>query len=181
MDTIKNQKPPSVSRRFGKFEIRETTAADNHLIRSLILEVRKEINAHSQYLQDLELDNIHECYSGERSVFMVLTVDRKVIGTVGILPLPKTKKDGCELKKFYLERRWRGFGLGMELIRSCLHKAQEMGYGTCYLETDPLLQSAGNLYERLGFRNVPENEYTHLPPTRYNWHFKPFEGRVPKS
>nr|WP_299342847.1 GNAT family N-acetyltransferase [Allomuricauda sp.] len=180
MDTTKSQKPLSVSRKFGKFEIRETTAADNDLVRSLILEVRKEIDAHSQYLLDPELDNIHGYYSGEESVFMVLTVNCKVIGTVGILPLPKTKKDGCELKKFYLERKWRGFGLGMELIKSCLHKAQEMGYGTCYLETDPLLQRAGSLYKRLGFKNVPQNEYILMPPTRYNWHFKPLQESFQK-
>ncbi|WP_422082503.1 GNAT family N-acetyltransferase [Ulvibacterium sp.] len=148
-------------------------AADSDLVRTLILQVRREIDAHEEYLKDIELDNIYESYAGEKSFFMVLTLNCRVIGTVGILPLSKMKNRGCELKKFYLDNAWRGLGLGMELIRSCLYKAREKGYQNCYLETDPLLQSAGNLYKRLGFKHVPENEYINLPPTRYNWHFKP--------
>ena len=180
MATHEIYKPQAAFKKFGKFTIREITTTDNDLVRTLVLQVRKEIDAPEDYLKDEELDNVYHSYSGEKSFFMVLTLDRKVIGTVGILPLSGTKNRACELKKFYLEYTWRGFGLGMELISSCLSKAYEKGYQKCYLETDPLLQSAGNLYKRLGFIHVPVNEYIHLPPTRYDWHVKTLTESVTK-
>ncbi len=175
MHYTETERHPIVIRQFGKFTIREIVPSDNDTIRKLILQARKEIDAHEEYFRDDELSNIYESYGGEKSFFMVLTFGKEVIGTIGILPLPGLEKGGCELKKFYMESSWRGFGLGMELITSCLVKADENGYQNCYLETDSILKKAGNLYEKIGFKPVPQNEYIYLPKRRYNWHSKPLQ------
>lgn len=178
MDITKTNDAATIFRNFGKFTIRAITVSDNDAVRNLIFQVRTEIDAPKEYLEDTELNSIHTTYSGKKSVFIVLTFHQNVIGTVGILPLSGIPESGCELKKFYVARSWRGFGMGMELIKTCLVQAHKMGYRNCYLETDPLLQTAGNLYKRLGFKHMGADESIHLPPTRYNWHFKPLTESV---
>ncbi|WP_343486461.1 GNAT family N-acetyltransferase [Allomuricauda sp. d1] len=170
MNTTEVSGPIINYKRFGKFKIRHVLPSDNEPIKKLILEVWRELKADKHHLSDPELDNMFEAYHEEKSAFWVLTVNDKIIGTIGIQPLRTNRQIGCELKKFYIKKSWRGFGMGWELIECCLAKARELKYQECYLETDSSLKRAGKIYERLGF--VPIAEGVALPFTKYRWHKK---------
>ncbi|MDP2625365.1 MAG: N-acetyltransferase family protein [Candidatus Rokubacteria bacterium] len=54
----------------------------------------------------------------------------------------------------YVEREWRGKGLGRRLLERLIELAREIGYHKMVLSTFPFNESGVALYERLGFRRV---------------------------
>lgn len=81
-----------------------------------------------------------------RSVYLVATIDGKVIGGAGIAPFLDLE-EVCELKKLFL----RGLGIGKALTKACLDFACNQGYRQCYLDTLSTMQTAIRLYESVGF------------------------------
>lgn len=57
----------------------------------------------------------------------------------------------------------RGAGVGELLVRSCLARARAAGRTTMVLSTDPRMAAAHRLYERLGFRRLPERDWSPVP------------------
>jgi len=54
----------------------------------------------------------------------------------------------------YVEREWRGKGVGRQLLERLIELAREIGYHKMVLSTFPFNESGVALYERLGFRRV---------------------------
>jgi ribosomal protein S18 acetylase RimI-like enzyme len=57
----------------------------------------------------------------------------------------------------------RGRGVGELLVRSCLDRARAAGKRRMVLSTDPRMTAAHRLYERLGFRRLPERDWSPAP------------------
>ncbi|WP_409331797.1 GNAT family N-acetyltransferase [Trujillonella humicola] len=57
----------------------------------------------------------------------------------------------------------RGAGIGELLVRECLARARAAGKTTMVLSTDPRMRAAHRLYERLGFRRLPERDWSPVP------------------
>jgi putative acetyltransferase len=102
---------------------------------------------------DADLFDLAASYERAGGWFAVL-VDPTgtVIGSVGLLP----PGDGTvELRKMYLDARYRGRGLGSLLLRSALEEARRRGFRRMTLETASVLREAIRLYEAHGFRRRP--------------------------
>jgi ribosomal protein S18 acetylase RimI-like enzyme len=54
----------------------------------------------------------------------------------------------------------RGAGVGELLVRTCLDRARAAGKRRVVISTDPRMTSAHRLYERLGFRRLPERDWS---------------------
>ena len=54
----------------------------------------------------------------------------------------------------YVERAWRGRGVGRRLLTALIDLAQELGYHKMVLSAFPFNAAGVSLYERLGFRTV---------------------------
>jgi L-amino acid N-acyltransferase YncA len=54
----------------------------------------------------------------------------------------------------YVEREWRGKGVGRRLLEALIELARGIGYHKMVLSAFPFNQSGMALYERLGFRTV---------------------------
>ncbi|MBI1958490.1 MAG: N-acetyltransferase [Candidatus Rokubacteria bacterium] len=54
----------------------------------------------------------------------------------------------------YVDRGWRGRGVGHRLLERLVELAREIGYHKMVLSTFPFNESGVALYERLGFRRV---------------------------
>jgi ribosomal protein S18 acetylase RimI-like enzyme len=54
----------------------------------------------------------------------------------------------------------RGGGVGELLVRTCLDRARAAGKRRVVISTDPRMTSAHRLYERLGFRRLPERDWS---------------------
>nr|WP_308163410.1 GNAT family N-acetyltransferase [Nocardia alni] len=64
-----------------------------------------------------------------------------------------------EFRMLAVDRRARGAGVGVALVRSVLDTARTEDFDAVVLTTMPLMADARRLYERLGFRHVPERDW----------------------
>ncbi|MFH9421584.1 GNAT family N-acetyltransferase [Streptomyces sp. NPDC017529] len=57
----------------------------------------------------------------------------------------------------------RGRGIGEALVRACMDRARSLGLTGMVLSTQPHTLAAHRLYERLGFRHIPERDWDPVP------------------
>jgi ribosomal protein S18 acetylase RimI-like enzyme len=72
-------------------------------------------------------------------------------GCVGLRPL---QHGICEMKRLYVRSDYRGFGVGRALAERIIEDAGQAGYSRMRLDSLPSMESAIQLYRRLGFRDV---------------------------
>ena len=65
------------------------------------------------------------------------------------------------MKRLYVRRAFRGFGLGRQLAEATLDIARRGGYANVLLDTLDEMESARVLYADLGFEDIPP--YYHNP------------------
>lgn len=76
-------------------------------------------------------------------------------------PLSQVAREGeAEVRLFAVSPRERGRGVGGLLLAECIRRARLPPYsaGALVLWTQPGMRAAQSLYERLGFRRVPERD-----------------------
>lgn len=57
----------------------------------------------------------------------------------------------------------RGRGIGERLVIECIDRARAAGKRRMVMSTDARMHAAHRLYERLGFRRLPERDWSPLP------------------
>ena len=67
---------------------------------------------------------------------------------------PKTEMR-IEIKRMFTDPEVRGTGVGIGILTELEGWAQEMEFAETVLETSPRLESAVRLYERAGYRRIP--------------------------
>lgn len=103
----------------------------------------------------------HSFYNDIESTFAMfkcLLADDNVIGTVG---LKKIDDDTVELKALYLDKNYRGQGLGTKLINTAVDEARQLGFKTIVLDSMSGYKDALKLYEKTGF--VPTERFNDNP------------------
>jgi putative acetyltransferase len=133
--------------------IREIQPDDNFQVAKVIRTVLEEFNVPKvgTAYADPELDCMFETYQKDRSAYLVIENENKIIGCAGIAPLANGASDVCELQKMYFLPETRGLGLGSQMMEACLQKAKDFGFAKCYLETMPYMEAAQKLYRKSGF------------------------------
>jgi GNAT superfamily N-acetyltransferase len=63
--------------------------------------------------------------------------------------------ESAELKRIYVAPAYRAHGLGAQIVKRLEEKAQKQGYKRCILETGAPLKAACHLYQKLGYRVIP--------------------------
>ncbi len=142
----------------SRFMIRPVRRADDLLLGEIIRGCFLDYDATQQgtVFSDSVIDRLSEEFSGERKAYFVLESEGVVMGGSGIQQLKGGGPDICELQKMYLKREARGRGFGRALLERCLAFAKKEGFTVCYLESLPELKDALKMYERAGFRYIPE-------------------------
>lgn len=64
-------------------------------------------------------------------------------------------EEHAELKRLYVDKACRGIGLGREIVRRLEARAKIKGYTWCILETGAPLVAASHMYQRLGYKVIP--------------------------
>lgn len=139
------------------FHIRPLRPTDNGAMARIITDVMTEHGAvGSGYsINDPEVSDMYSAYNGAGKAFFVVVDDNdQVLGGAGVGPLVGGEPDVCELKKMYFLAQVRGTGMGLQVLRHCLHSARLLGYQRCYLETLELMHRARRLYRKQGFKDL---------------------------
>lgn len=142
----------------GGIRIREIRAGDDPFLGAVIRGCFLDYDATQQgtVFSDPVIDHLSESFNGERSRYFVAEYSGKVVGGAGIQQLKGAGPEVCELQKMYLQKDFRGKGVGRKLLEKCLDFAKSADFKQCYLESLPELKDALKLYSAAGFKYVPE-------------------------
>lgn len=61
----------------------------------------------------------------------------------------------AELKRIYVAPEYRSCGLGLQIVSRLEAEAKRQGYQFCILETGEPLKAACHLYQKLGYKVIP--------------------------
>lgn len=98
-------------------------------------------------IDDGDLQKITEVYQG-KSRFWIAVDGDKVVGTVGILD---RGENVAKLRRMFVQKEYRGTGLGQKLLDTALTFAKEAGYTKIKLNTHVNMQRAHHFYEKNKF------------------------------
>jgi len=90
-------------------------------------------------------------YAPPKGRLLIALVQGKLAGTAALRPL-RTKS--CEAKRLYVRPQYRGKGIGRALIERLINEARLAGYEEMFGDTLKSMESALQMYKRLGFCNV---------------------------
>jgi len=109
-----------------------------------------------------ELATLPGEYASPRGALLLARVDGEVAGCCGLRPLDTADyPNASEMKRLYVRKAFRGFGLGRRLAEAVLDAARQAGYACVLLDTLDDMEAARALYEDLGFEDIPP--YYHNP------------------
>ena len=111
---------------------------------------------------DEELAQLPGDYAPPRGALLLAKVEGVVAGCCALRPLDTADyPNAAEMKRLYVRKAFRGFGLGRQLVEAILDEARQAGYSCVLLDTLDDMEAARALYEELGFEEVPP--YYHNP------------------
>ena len=134
--------------------LREASNPDVPGIKKVVFTVLKEYGLEpDENGKDSDLDDIEQNYIRHDGYFGVIidSLANEIVGTVGLHP---ENKEEIELRKMYLIKDARGFGLGKKLLETSIRISREKGYTRMTLETISPLVEAISLYKSYGFHEI---------------------------
>ena len=115
-----------------------------------------------------ELAGLPGDYAPPHGALLLAFVDGELAGCGGFRPLGDVDyANACEMKRLYVRRAFRRFGLGRLLAQALIDSAVQAGHSVMLLDTLDDMESARGLYETLGFVEVPPYYYNPIPGAHY--------------
>nr|WP_245602161.1 GNAT family N-acetyltransferase [Peribacillus kribbensis] len=118
---------------------------------------------HWKALKEAVSSNADEMPGAER---IVAVLDGEIAGSVILFPAKSDAYEGFAKEQDYPEIRMlavaplaRGKGAASALVKECISRAEQQGYSAIGLHTGAFMESAIQLYEKLGFIRVPELDF----------------------
>ena len=117
---------------------------------------------------EAELAGLPGEYALPDGALLLAYADEAPAGCVAMRPLRDVDHaNACEMKRLYVRRAFRRFGLGRLLTQSLMDRAASAGYSVMLLDTLDEMESARELYATLGFVEVPPYYYNPIPGAHY--------------
>lgn len=138
-------------------------------VRELFLEYSCSLGVNLEF-QDFEneLATLPGDYAEPRGAILVAQVDGAVTGCCALRPLNSSDyANAAEMKRLYVRKAFRGFGLGQQLAEATLDAARRAGYACVLLDTLDDMEAARALYANLGFEEIPPYYHNPLPGSHY--------------
>ncbi len=111
---------------------------------------------------DEELKQLPGDYQAPHGALMLAWVGQEPAGCCALRPLLNADyPNACEMKRLYVRKAFRGFGLGRMLVDATLVSGKAAGYNTMLLDTLRDMEAARALYQEAGFVEVAP--YYHNP------------------
>lgn len=133
-------------RQLGKISYEEFSgvlSSENWKILSAILESEENV------LHLIEISKIFIC-----------EINSDIIGMIYFIPKGNPtelyQSDWCYIRFLGVDPKYRGFGIGKELVNSCLRYAKKTREKTIALHTSEFMNHARIMYEKIGFKRIRE-------------------------
>jgi ribosomal protein S18 acetylase RimI-like enzyme len=100
---------------------------------------------------------------------MVAEKDERLVGTVTLYAKPSTSGEAewpegwCGVRLLGVDPQYRGMGIARALMDECLAKCRKHGHKAVGLHTAEIMDIAKGMYERMGFKRVPEFDFHPRP------------------
>ncbi len=107
---------------------------------------------------DHEVASLPADYASPAGQLLLAATADEGVGCCALRPLDG---DICEMKRLFVEPRWRGRGLGRALACRIIVAARDTGYRAIRLDTLEGMEAATALYRSLGFVEI--EPYAHNP------------------
>ena len=137
--------------------------AEWDITRKIFLEYAQGLKV-DLYFQNFsaELEGLPGDYAAPGGALLLALVDSDLAGCCALRPIENVDyPNAAEMKRLYVRKAFRGFGLGRQLAEAILDAARRVGYGCVLLDTLDDMEAARALYEDLGFEDIPP--YYHSP------------------
>jgi len=117
---------------------------------------------------EAELAALPGDYSAPQGGLLLAFVDDELAGCGAFRPLADVDyANACEMKRLYVRRAFRRFGLGRLVAQALIDQATQAGYSAMLLDTLDDMEAARGLYGVLGFEDIPPYYFNPLPGAHY--------------
>ena len=148
-----------------------TATGPEHLavLRELFQEYADSLSIDLCFQQfDTELATLPGDYAEPRGAVLLALVDGAPAGCCALRPLDAADyPNASEMKRLYVRKAFRGFGLGRQLAEATLDAARQRGFASVLLDTLDDMESARALYTDLGFAEIPPYYHNPIPGAHY--------------
>ena len=117
---------------------------------------------------DAELASLPGEYDAPHGALLLAFVDGELAGCGAMRPIAGTDyANACEMKRLYVRRAFRHFGLGRALAQALIDRATLAGHSVMLLDTLDEMEAARELYEALGFEEIPPYYFNPIAGAHY--------------
>jgi ribosomal protein S18 acetylase RimI-like enzyme len=117
---------------------------------------------------EAELAALPGDYAEPQGTLLLAFVDDELAGCGAFRPLTDVDHaNACEMKRLYVRRAFRRFGLGRLLAQALIDGATQAGHSAMLLDTLDDMEAARGLYQSLGFGEVPPYYFNPIPGAHY--------------
>ena len=117
---------------------------------------------------EAELAGLPGEYAAPGGALLLAYADDALAGCGAMRPLTDVDHaNACEMKRLFVRRAFRRFGLGRVLAQALMDRAASAGYSVMLLDTLDEMESARELYATLGFEEVAPYYYNPIPGAHY--------------
>ena len=117
---------------------------------------------------DEELASLPGPYVAPHGQLLLAYVDGALAGCGGFRPLLESDyANACEMKRLFVRRPYRRFGLGRIIAQALMDRATQAGHSVMLLDTLDEMEAARTLYASLGFVEIPPYYFNPIPGAHY--------------
>jgi putative acetyltransferase len=117
---------------------------------------------------EAELRDLPGDYAAPLGTLLLAEVDGALAGCGAVRPLPTSDyANACEMKRLYVRRAFRRFGLGRQLAQALMDHARSAGFSVMLLDTLDDMEAARELYASLGFEEIPPYYFNPVAGSHY--------------
>ncbi len=117
---------------------------------------------------DAELAALPGDYAAPSGALVLALVDGQIAGCGAVRAIADVDyANACEMKRLYVRPAFRGLGLGRQLAQGLIDRAVQAGYTCMLLDTLDTMEAARELYESLGFAEIPPYYFNPIPGAHY--------------
>jgi ribosomal protein S18 acetylase RimI-like enzyme len=117
---------------------------------------------------EAELASLPGVYAPPGGALLLAWVDGAPAGCVALRACPESDHtNACEMKRLYVRRAFRRFGLGRLLAQRLMDLATQAGYSCMLLDTLDEMEAARGLYAALGFEEIPPYYFNPIAGAHY--------------